>query len=72
MTAVHTISELSAEADATRVVRALHRSGPTALGELRGQPELKGWPAERVRQAVVAAWSANLIFIDTRDQLVAL
>jgi hypothetical protein len=72
MTAVHTISEPSEVTDATRVVRALHRSGPTALRDLDGQPGLTDWPAERIEHAVVSAWAENLIFVNTRDELVAL
>jgi len=72
MTAAQMLSGPWEDTDATRVVRVLHRSGPTALCDLDGQPELTGWPAERIEHAVVSAWSDNLISIDTRDQLVAL
>jgi hypothetical protein len=58
--------------DVTDVVRALHRWGPQSLLELLRDPEFADWPAQRLEHAVVSAWSLNLIFIDTRDLLVAL
>ncbi|MBW8749950.1 MAG: hypothetical protein JF565_00800 [Propionibacteriales bacterium] len=58
--------------DVARVLRVLHRSGPLPLGELADEPELADWPSERVEHALVSAWSHALIFIDTRDLLVAL
>jgi len=60
------------ETDFARVVGTLRRSGPLALDELCGEPELVDWPAQRVERAVVTAWSHNLIFIDPRDLLVAI
>jgi hypothetical protein len=54
------------------VVGTLRRSGPLGLDELCDEPELVDWPVRRVEQAVVTAWSHNLIFIDPRDLLVAL
>jgi hypothetical protein len=60
------------DGDVTPVVRALHRWGPQSLPDLVRDPEVAGWPAERVEHAIVVAWSLNLIFIDTGDLLVAL
>jgi hypothetical protein len=42
------------------------------MPELVRDPEFTDWPAQRVEHAVVSAWSLNLIFIDTRDLIVAL
>jgi hypothetical protein len=42
------------------------------MPELVRDPEFTDWPAQRLEHAVVSAWSLNLIFIDTRDLLVAL
>jgi hypothetical protein len=39
---------------------------------LRHAQDLAGWTRQRVEHAVVTAWSRNLIFVDTRDLLVAL
>ena len=58
--------------DVARVVRVLHRVGPLPLRELADDPALADWPHERIEHAVVAAWSRALIFVDTRDLLVAL
>jgi hypothetical protein len=58
--------------DVARVVRVLHLAGPLPLRELADEPELADWSPERIEHAVVAAWSAALIFVDTRDLLVAL
>ena len=58
--------------DVARVLRVLHRSGPLPLGELADEPDLADWSSERIEQALVSAWSRALIFIDTRDLLVAL
>jgi hypothetical protein len=60
------------DADVARIIRALRRSGPLLLRDLTREPELVGWPAQRIEHAVVSAWSRNLIFIDQRDLLVAL
>ena len=60
------------ESDADRVVRVLHRSGPLPLRDLGQTPDLADWPNQRIQHAVVTAWSRNLIFVDTSDQLVAL
>jgi hypothetical protein len=60
------------ENDLARVVGTLRRSGPLGLDELCDEPELVDGPVRRVEQAVVTAWSHNLIFIDPRDLLVAL
>jgi hypothetical protein len=60
------------DADVTRVVRALRRSGPLPMSELHLTADLAGWTRQRVEHAVVTAWSSNLIFVDTRDLLVAL
>jgi hypothetical protein len=70
--APRSICRPSEEADLARVVGTLRRSGPLGLDELCDEPEFLDWPAQRVEQAVVAAWSHNLIFIDPRDLLVAL
>ena len=59
-------------ADVARVVRTLHRAGPLRLGELGDEPELAGWPPQRIEHAVVSAWSCNLIFVDRRDHFVAI
>jgi hypothetical protein len=53
-------------------VGTLRRSGPLGLDELCDQPDFVDWPARRVEQAVITAWSDNLIFVDPRDLLVAL
>jgi hypothetical protein len=58
--------------DAAQVVHVLHHVGPVPLQELADEPELAGWPPERVEQAIVSAWSHALIFIDNRDLLIAL
>ena len=58
--------------DAREVARTLRRAGPLEIAELQRQPELEGWSASRVESAVVSAWADNLIFFDTRDQLVAI
>jgi hypothetical protein len=58
--------------DVIHVVRALHRWGPQSLPDLVDDPELAGWPAQRVEHAVVTAWAQNVIFVDTRSLLVAL
>lgn len=60
------------DADVTQVVRVLHRSGPLPMSELGQTGDLAGWTRQRVEHAVVSAWSRNLIFIDTRDLLVAI
>lgn len=60
------------ETDVARVVRALHQSGPLQLSDLSREPDLLGWPAQRIEHAVVSAWSRNLISFDSRDLLVAL
>jgi hypothetical protein len=60
------------ETDMAHVVGVLHRSGPLSFRDLRLLPEIGGWSRQRVEHAVVSAWSANLIFIDTHDLLVAL
>jgi hypothetical protein len=60
------------ETDVTHIVRLLHHGGPLPLGELADDPTVAEWPAERVEQAIVSAWSRGLIFIDTRDLIVAL
>jgi hypothetical protein len=60
------------EIDLACVVGMLRRSGPLGLEDLRDEPELADWPVQRLEQAVVTAWSRNLIFVDQRDLLVAL
>ena len=66
------IPRASEETDLDRVIGTLRRSGPLGIEELRDEPEFADWPAQRVEQAVVTAWSHNLIFVDQRDLLVAL
>lgn len=58
------------ENDVSQVVLALHRSGPLRLQDLPGEPGLAHWTAARLEEAVVAAWSRDLIFVDSRDRLV--
>ena len=58
--------------DAADLARTLRRSGPLDLGELSQQPDLHDWSIARLEGAVVSAWSHNLIFIDVRDNLVAI
>lgn len=58
--------------DVDLFVEALRRVGPMPLRELGEESEIAGWPAERVRQAVVSAWSENRIYVDAGDLLVAL
>ncbi|MGY2874745.1 hypothetical protein ACVW00_001935 [Marmoricola sp. URHA0025 HA25] len=58
--------------DVTRVLSVLHHAGPLPLRELADEPELAEWTHERIEHAVVSAWSRALIFVDTRDLLVAL
>ena len=58
--------------DVACVVRVLHHAGPIPLRELAEDPELADWTRERIEHAVVSAWSRALIFVDTRDLLVAL
>jgi hypothetical protein len=60
------------ESDVACVVRTLHHSGPRLLRELLDDPDLDGWPVQRLEDAVISAWSLNLIFVDTSDLLVAL
>ncbi|HET6165282.1 MAG TPA: hypothetical protein VFE07_00505 [Marmoricola sp.] len=60
------------ERDAVQLARALRRAGPLHLGELMERPELDDWPASRIEGAVVEAWSQSLIYVDVRDQLVAI
>jgi hypothetical protein len=60
------------ENDLACVLGMLRRSGPLDLDDLRDAPELADWPAQRLEQAVVTAWSRNLISVDQRDLLVAL
>ena len=60
------------DADVTQVVRVLHRTGPLPMSELNQTRDLACWTRQRVEHAVVTAWSRNLIFVDTRDLLVAL
>lgn len=55
-----------------QVLLALRRSGPRPLAELLDDPDLEGWSARRLEDAVVSAWSRNLISIDSSDLLVAL
>jgi hypothetical protein len=69
---LHGIPRPREESDLARVVGTLRRSGPLGLDELCDQPDFVDWPARRVEQAVITAWSDNLIFIDPRDLLVAL
>lgn len=63
---------LQPERDAAQVARTLRRVGPLPLADLGHEPDLVGWSARRIENAVVSAWSRNLIFIDPRDQLVAI
>jgi hypothetical protein len=58
--------------DVACVVRVLHHAGPIPLRELADDPELADWSRDRIEHAVVSAWSSALIFVDTRDLLVAL
>jgi len=60
------------DTDVTRVVRVLHHAGPLPLRDLAEDPELETWPSERIEHAIVTAWSQGLIYVDTRDQFVAL
>jgi hypothetical protein len=60
------------DADVASVVGTLRRHGPLGLDQLYDDPELAELPAERVDQALVAAWEQTLIFIDPRDRVVAL
>jgi hypothetical protein len=61
-----------AETDVARVVSVLRRSGPQDLRALVDDPALAPWPPQRVEDAVVSAWSRNLISVDPGDLLVAL
>ena len=72
MTEARTVPGPWEETDVALVVRALHRSGPTLLGDLPRDPALDGWPAQRLQHAIVSAWARNLIFFDTQDLLVAI
>lgn len=58
--------------DVARVVCALRQSGPMSMSELLEHPDLADWPSHRIDEAVVAAWSRDLISIDPRDLLVVL
>ena len=60
------------QSDVAQVVRTLRQAGPMRLSELLGHPDLAGWRAERLNDAVVVAWADDLISIDPRDLLVAL
>jgi hypothetical protein len=60
------------ESDLACVLSTLRHSGPLELEDLRDAPEIADWPARRLEQAVVTAWSRNLISVDRRDLLVAL
>ena len=58
--------------DVAHVLRVLHEVGPLPLRELADDPELADWPPERIEHAVVSAWSRALVFVDTRDLVIAL
>lgn len=60
------------QSDVARVVSALRQAGPMPLGELLDHPDLEGWPGDRINDAVVSAWSRDLISIDPRDLVVVL
>jgi hypothetical protein len=60
------------QSDVTRVLHALRHSGPMPVSELQDHPDLDGWHSDRVYDAVVAAWSHDLISIDPRDLLIVL
>ncbi|HEY0903082.1 MAG TPA: hypothetical protein VGE14_04260 [Marmoricola sp.] len=60
------------DGDVDRVVRLLRDCGPLPLDALGQESALADWPAQRVQQAVVSAWSHNLIYVDASDLLVAL
>lgn len=60
------------QTDVAHVVRALRSTGPLPLADIDELPDLDAWPPERIRAAVVTAWSQDLISIDPRDLLVVL
>jgi hypothetical protein len=68
----HLVEGSSQVADVTEVVRALHRVGPLSLHELARVPGLDTWPGTRLEQAVIIAWSRDLITVNFRDELIAL
>ena len=73
MTEAHrSLAEVRGETDLACIVGTLRRSGPLRLVELHDEPALADWPNQRLEQAVVTAWSQNLISIDQRDLLIAL
>jgi hypothetical protein len=66
------LSRAWAEADVAHVLRVLRRSGPRLLSDLLDDEDLAGWSSRRLQEAVVSAWSRNLISITAGDLLVAL
>jgi hypothetical protein len=60
------------ENDVACVVRVLRLTGPLTLTGLGRHPDLSGWPRDRLESAVVSAWSRAQIFVDNRDQLIAI
>jgi len=66
------VAPVGPDSDAVLVARTLRSAGPLHLDELRAQPELLGWSAARLEDAVASAWSHDLVSVDARDQLVAL
>lgn len=60
------------EADVAVVVHLLRTSGPLPMRELATEPALLDWTAARIENAVVGAWSQDLIFVDDRDLIVAI
>ena len=72
MSQVQRILTGTSESDVAQVLHALRQSGPMPLDELQDHAELDGWQVGRVNDAVVAAWSRDLISIDPGDLLVVL
>ena len=65
------LSRAWAEADVAHVLRVLRRA-PRPMSELLEDEDLAGWSSRRLEEAVVSAWSRNLISINPSDLLVAL
>lgn len=61
-----------AEADVAHVLGVLRHAGPRLLTELMDDDAFNGWSSQRLEDAVVSAWSRNVISITPGDLVVAL
>jgi len=60
------------EPDVAVVLAALRGSGPRGVRDLQHDDAFATWPRRRLEDAVVSAWSRNLISVDPLDQLFVL